>query len=71
MAVLESTILIPTMTWLADTEEVHDAAFDCPLVEHIEFDLASHTARVQYTGAEALEEILLNLANAGYPAIQA
>ncbi len=71
MPVLSSTLILPNMKWLADAEEVEEAAYDCQLTESIEFDLDKHEATIMYTGKEALEQILLNLAHAGYPAASA
>ncbi|MHB8635734.1 MAG: heavy-metal-associated domain-containing protein [Fimbriimonadaceae bacterium] len=71
MPVLSSTLVLPNMKWLADAEEVEEAAYDCPLTERVEFDLDRHEATVSYTGQEALEQILVRLAEAGYPAANA
>ena len=71
MPVLSSVVVLPNMIWLADTDEVQDAAYDCALTEGIEFNLDRHEAVLRYTGAETLEQILLRLAEAGYPAANA
>ena len=71
MAVLSSTLLVPNMKWLADAEEVEEAAYDCPLTESVEFNLDRHEATVRYVGEDTLEQILLRLAHAGYPAANA
>ena len=71
MPVLSSTLVLPNMKWLADAEEVEEAAYDCPLTESVEFDLDRHEATIRYSGAEALEQILYRLAHSGYPAANA
>jgi hypothetical protein len=68
MTVLSTTLLLPDMKWQADSMEVEDAAFECALTEGIEFDVEHHLATVTYASPKALEEILLRLAEAGYPA---
>ena len=71
MPVLSSTIVIPNMKWLADADEVQEAAYDCPLTESVEFNLDRHEAILHYTGEETLEQILMRLAHSGYPAANA
>ena len=68
MSVLTSVVTLPNMKWLADAEEVEEAAYLCPLTESVEINLESHEAILHYTGKETLEQILLRLAEAGYPA---
>jgi hypothetical protein len=71
MTTLSKTFLLPNMIWQSDAMEVEDAARSCPCTERVEFDLEHHLATVEYNSPKALEDILMYLALAGYPAANA
>jgi copper chaperone CopZ len=71
MTLLSKTFLLPNMIWQVDEMEVEEILSSVPRTEQVEFDLDNHLATVKYSGPQALEEILLRLAEAGYPASNA